>query len=139
MDGVKMESNNYLNFLDKSSIIPIFDEFHDRNCTFKIIDDYKLEILIEYENKKYKKLSIIFIDKVLDSFTIYNFENNKGKFIGEIIDNNQTEVLESLHVELIDCLFSNSDLILLSVDSTDNNYGNRIVVKLADILSIEFY
>lgn len=133
-----MESNNCFNFKDKSSIIPYFDEFHDCNCTFKIIDAHKLEILIEYEDKKYKKVCIIFADKVLDSFTIYNFKNDKGKFIGEIIDNNQTDDLEKLHIELIDCFFSNSDLILLSVDSTERKYGDKIVVKLVNILNIKF-
>ena len=131
-----MEINNSYDFSDKNSIIHIFDELHDHNCTFKIIDDYKLEILIEYEDKKYKKVFIVFTDKVLDSFTIYNFENDKGKFIGEIIDNNQTEDLEKLYIELIDCLFSNSDLILFSSDLTKEKYGNRIVVKLVNILNV---
>ena len=132
-----MDFNNCFNFSNKNSIIPFFDELHDDNCTFKIIDDNKLEILIEYENKKSKIISIIFADKVLNSFTIYNFKNDKGKFIGEIIDNNQTNDLESLHIELIDCFFSNTDLILLAVDSFEEKYVNRMVVKLVNILNIK--
>ena len=133
-----MESNNSLNFLDKNSIIPIFDAFHDHNCMFKIIDEYKLEILIEFENEKYKKANLIFADKVLDSFTIYDFRREKDKFIGNIIDNNLTKDLENLHIELIDSFFSNSDLILFALDSFEEKYSNRIIVKFVNIKNIIF-
>ncbi len=130
-----MEKNKSFNFHDKNSLIPIFDEFHDHRCTFKILDDHELEILIDSKGKK-QKISVTFVDTVLDSFTIYSFRNDNGKFIGEVIDNNQTEDLESLYIELIDCLFTDSDLILLSADLIDGKYGNRVLIKLVNILNI---
>lgn len=133
-----MESINSFNFHNKSSIIPLFDKFHDHNCMFKIIDDFKLKMLIEYEDKKYDKVNIVFADKVLDSFTIYNLKKEEDKFIGKIIDNNLTYDLENLHIELIDSLFSNSDLILFAVDSLEEKYSNRIVVKFVNIMNIIF-
>lgn len=121
MGDIETNSKCTFNFQDKNSLIPIFDTFHDCNCRFKILDNSKLGIFIDIKNQKSPKISITFTSNVLDSFTIYNFINDNGKFLGEIIDNNQAKDLEKLFVELIDCLFTNLDLVLFSIDANNKN------------------
>lgn len=139
MDGVKMELNKNIDFLNKSSLIPLFDVLHDSSVQFKVVDDYNVELNVQCINESMsKKISLCFSDPVLDSFTIYDFSNEDGKFIGKIVDNGESKDLEKLKVELIDTFFTNTDIVFYSVDISSKIYGSKFFIKFLGIKSISF-
>lgn len=134
-----MELNKNIDFLNKSSLIPLFDVLHDSSVQFKVIDDYNVELNVQCINESMsKKISLCFSDPVLDSFTIYDFSNEDGKFIGKIVDNGESKDLEKLKVELIDTFFTNTDIVFYSVDISSKIYGSKFFIKFLGIKSISF-
>lgn len=85
-----------------------------------------------------EKINLYFSDSVLDSFTIYGFSNEDGKFIGKIVDNGESKDLEKLKVELIDTFFTNTDIVFYSVDISSKIYGSKFFIKFLNIKSISF-
>ena len=139
MDGVKMESNKNIDFSNKSLLIPLFDALHDSSVRFKVVDDYNIELNIQCINESMsEKINLYFSDPVLDSFTIYGFSNEDGKFIGKIVDNGESKDLEKLKVELIDTFFTNTDIVFYSVDISSKIYGSKFFIKFLNIKSISF-
>lgn len=139
MDGVKMESNKNIDFSNKSLLIPLFDALHDSSVQFKVVDDYNIELNIQCINESMsEKINLYFSDPVLDSFTIYGFSNEDGKFIGKIVDNGESKDLEKLKVELIDTFFTNTDIFFYSVDISSKIYGSKFFIKFLNIKSISF-
>ena len=123
-----MELNKNIDFLNKSSLIPLFDVLHDSS-----------ELNVQCINESMsKKISLCFSDPVLDSFTIYDFSNEDGKFIGKIVDNGESKDLEKLKVELIDTFFTNTDIVFYSVDISSKIYGSKFFIKFLGIKSISF-
>ncbi len=134
-----MELNKNIDFLNKSSLIPLFDVLHDSSVQFKVVDDYNVELNVQCINESMsKKISLCFSDPVLDSFTIYDFSNEDGKFIGKIVDNGESKDLEKLKVELIDTFFTNTDIVFYSVDISSKIYGSKFFIKFLGIKSISF-
>lgn len=111
--------------------------FHDSICNFKVLDEKRIKLLLRTINDEKKTIVITLKNKIVESFTIYEFRNDEGNLIGKVVDNNLTSDLESLNIEIIDFVFTNLDLTIYACDSLTNELGNDRLTQFCEVDSVE--
>ena len=132
-----MESNKKYKFSSKTRIIPKLDSFHDSICNFKVLDEKIIKLSLHTIHDKRRSVVITLKDKLAVSFSIYEFTNKRGTIKGKLVGDNLFSDLESLHIQIIDFIYSNTDLIIYSCDWLPHWLGDDRVIQFCDVDIIE--